>query len=133
MRSGTRSDNIAKERSYESPHQPELYRQSIEGVAMDMIEKVARAISGHIGPEFDAAYAHKDEWTADRGSRADINAPFKSDYLEAACAAIEALMEPTEGMIKEGGIEGGFDAYRVKDNTLEIWRSMLKAALEEGK
>lgn len=126
---------------------------------MDMIEKVARAISGHIGPEFDAAYAHKGEWTADRGSRADINAPFKSDYLEAARAAIEALMEPTEGMLEaaldesgnrvtayapatEGGVPiecGMSDADAAEINSLmkaafaADFRAAIEAALEEGK
>lgn len=65
---------------------------------MSMVERVARAIATELGADLDTAFANKTEWTNMRGTDAagrwrDINEPFKSDYLAAARAAIEAMRD----------------------------------------
>ena len=64
-----------------------------------MLEICAKAIASRLGYEWDTLYARKSEWTADRGSRHDINVPFKPEFTEAARAVIETLMEPTKSML----------------------------------
>ena len=64
---------------------------------------MARAIATELGADLDTAFADKTEWINMRGTDAagrwrDINEPFKSDYLAAARAAIEAMREPTDEM-----------------------------------
>jgi hypothetical protein len=66
---------------------------------MDMVEIVARAIAKGLGYDWDTLYAGKTEWVADRGSRHDINTPYKPDFTDAARAAIEAMRTPSDAML----------------------------------
>jgi hypothetical protein len=52
---------------------------------------------------------------------------------DAARAAIQALMEPSEGMKMAGAqLKGTFAAMRmIKPTSTETWQAMLTAALEE--
>ena len=65
-----------------------------------MMERCARAIAAGLGYEWDTLYEGKREWVADRGSRHDINTPYKPDFTDAARTVIEALIEPTPEMIE---------------------------------
>lgn len=99
-----------------------------------MVVRVARAIAGHFGPEFD-------ELPVDRKAQrlsirqGDAYCDHQAEMLDAARAAIEAMREPTEAMTHCGAITPeGFQAY---SNTCEtIWAGMIEAALspqvEEG-
>lgn len=73
---------------------------------MDMVERVARAIAAENGDDFAALPDSKADWIAAGGSFGgrfrDINEPRKSDYLEMARAAIEAMREPNEAMLEAG-------------------------------
>ena len=76
----------------------------------EMIERVARAIFKEMLPairmtEQDAAY-----------------------YSTVAHAAIEAMREPTEAMIKEGAYGSGEDSAGV---ACGAWKAMIDAALDE--
>ena len=107
----------------------------------DMVQIVARAIAhNQDDAEWDEIPKHKPDWIDKRGEAAgrhrDINEPFQSDYEEMACAAIRALVEPTEEM--RATIEPALDrAYHgTKDCSVEaagvqIYQTMLKAALGE--
>lgn len=109
---------------------------------MSMVERVARAIATELGADLDTAFADKTEWTNMRGTDAagrwrDINEPFKSDYLAAARAAIEAMREPTIKMASQGLKEwqcatdtGDLDTD-AHDMEL-IWKAMIQAALGDG-
>lgn len=72
----------------------------------EMLEKVARRLAEALGDNLDDAFANKSEWNAARGEKGgrfrDINEPFRDDYLQAARAALEALREPSEGMVEAG-------------------------------
>jgi hypothetical protein len=39
------------------------------------------------------------------------------------------MREPTEAMLQAGSDAGGFDGYRQEQNTPDIWRAMIDAAL----
>lgn len=58
-----------------------------------MVERVKLAICNALGYDFDDLYQGKREWVDDRGSRHDINTPFKVDFEEAAKVAIAAMQE----------------------------------------
>lgn len=77
---------------------------------MTLVERMARAIS-------DA------EFTGIQ--------PVTDHHRRDARAALKAMREPTEAMLTAGGNEGGFDGYRQTDNTADIWRAMIDAALTE--
>lgn len=101
----------------------------------EMVERVARAIATELGADLDTAFADKTEWTNMRGTDAagrwrDINEPFKSDYLAAARAAIEAMREPTGGMLKAGFKNTLNDAFDTEVSY--IWQAMIDAALGDG-
>ena len=70
---------------------PQLAAPRADFNVSELVERVARAIADEIGPSYDDAYENKAEWIDDRGKRADINAPRKSDYRDAARAAIKAV------------------------------------------
>lgn len=63
-----------------------------------MTERMARKIADHLGYDFDTLYNNKSEWNDDRGSRHDINVPFRGDFLDAARAALDEMRVPTETM-----------------------------------
>ncbi len=60
------------------------------------VEAMARKIAEQLGYGFDSAFTTKAEWTAARGEKngryADINEPFQGDYIDAAKAAAETLI-----------------------------------------
>jgi hypothetical protein len=64
-----------------------------------LVEAMARAIADMIGPSYDDAFENKSEWIDARGMRngvcLDVNTPFKTDYREAARAALAVVR--TEG------------------------------------
>lgn len=72
----------------------------------EMLEKAARRLAEALGDNLDDAFANKSEWNAARGEKGgrfrDINEPFRDDYLQAARAVLEALREPSGGMLKAG-------------------------------
>jgi hypothetical protein len=57
---------------------------------------VAKAIASGLGYDYESLYEGKSEYIADRGSRHDINTPYKTDMEEAAEAAIKAYEEAKE-------------------------------------
>ena len=73
----------------------------------EMIERVARAIRPALSFDAPVSLSH-----------------------EAARAAIDAMREPTKGMIEVGrnAIGSDFDHWAAPDDT---WRTMIDAALEE--
>lgn len=108
---------------------------------MSMVERVARAIATELGADLDTAFANKTEWTNMRGTDAagrwrDINEPFKSDYLAAARAAIEAMRDPTGEMSREFFIawtmaeRRGFDFP--ESPVAYAWNRMIDAMLDDG-
>jgi len=96
-----------------------------------MVQKVAREIAAGLGYEWDTLYEGKAEWIADRGSRHDINTPYKPDFIEAARAAIEAMREPTEAMlIAAEAIPIMADTYgQTRDEVIPTYTAMISAAL----
>lgn len=89
--------------------------------AVDMVEKVARAIVGamyHPQPDMSG-----DIWKA-------VSPRHRRDATDAARAAIEAMREPTEAMKDAGSYfdhdgDGGISAYEAAD----VWSGMIDAAL----
>ena len=73
----------------------------------ELVEKVARVLASHIGPEWESAFASKTEWRKTHGRQSgkhsDINGPFQEDYLDAARVAIkitgEAILEHQIGVL----------------------------------
>lgn len=72
---------------------------------MSLIEKIARDLADALGDNFDYAFNSKPEWTAARGETKagfrDVNQPFKPDYLDAAQAALTAIMDAGDGVPSE--------------------------------
>lgn len=98
----------------------------------EMVERVARAIATELGADLDTAFANKTEWTNMRGTDAagrwrDINEPFKSDYLAAARAAIEAMRSQTLVYRDNGHV-----VHEMRGAPDDIWKTLLDAALGEG-
>ena len=90
---------------------------------MTMLERVAEAVSQKVmEAPFAILEGHQREYV-----------------LSVARAAIEALMEPTEEMINAPAFDEDVGATEtpfrklLKEIRPQIFRSMLKAALEEGK
>ena len=61
----------------------------------DLVERVARDIADALGDNFNYAFAGKTEWITHRGETVagfrDVNQPYKSDYMDAARAAISVI------------------------------------------
>lgn len=107
---------------------------------MDMVERVARAIfeqelRNHPEPYEITPLLPPPIWD-DPGRLS----PFGKDcYLRCARAAIEAMREPTEGMLSAGDsmmpqIAKGQDITTGYDALKDAWPAMISAALEqEGK
>lgn len=79
-----------------------------------VLERLAKAIARANGDEFANAFASKARWVAKRGMSGgryrDIAEPFQHDYLDMARAAVQALMEPDEGMV-EAGEQAAWDSH----------------------
>lgn len=78
-----------------------------------LIVQIKRGLE--IGPADNDAYENKREWTADRGRRADINAPFKCDYWGAAHAAIAVVVEACAKVAEDRRQQFGGDNWRYYD------------------
>lgn len=95
-----------------------------------MIENMARAIAGHFGPEFDALPKDKAE-RINRNRMGEMFDDSQEDVLDAAKAALQALMEPTPGMV-----EAGWAAERPwvhpKESLAGAYKAMIRTALDEG-
>lgn len=92
--------------------------------SMTMVERMARAIAGHFGPEFDDLPKDK----AERINRNRVGEMFddsQEDVLEAAKAALQALMEPTPGMVEAGQQCEGFGG-----DGGQIYTAMIRSAME---
>jgi hypothetical protein len=72
----------------------------------EMIERVAKAIAIAHGDKWEDVPESQKQWISQRGRFGGrfrgINEYFKDCYLDAARAAIEAMREPTDGMIVAG-------------------------------
>ncbi|KAA3518871.1 hypothetical protein DXT89_26745 [Agrobacterium vitis] len=89
-----------------------------------MIERVARAL-------YDASPYRDNE-----GSYDEQSPMYKSFCLALASAAIEAMREPTEAMVKKG-VEFSLSStlsgnYRWQNYVADKHRAMIDAALKEG-
>ena len=89
----------------------------------EMVERVARAL---------ARKTWKQQRSVDENRTADeyVDACWRL-YAEDAATAIDALMEPTEAMLRAGDRPGWDDSVTV-GLALEIWQAMLRAALSQG-
>ena len=98
-----------------------------------MLTRIAMAISGD----------HPTAWRLRPKDKADLralvranvvmpNTPTQADYLDDARAALEAMLEPDEGMIDAGEC-GPFDGEVDYDgpSATQVWQAMICAALEE--
>jgi hypothetical protein len=100
---------------------------------MDMIERVARAIAFANGDNFSDAFKSKSRWIAKRGESGgrfrDVNEPFQSDYIDMACAAINALAESTLVYRDNGNV-----VHEMRGAPDDIWKTLLTAAIgrEDG-
>lgn len=54
-----------------------------------MADTLAKVIAEDLGYDWDTLYENKREWTADQGSRHDINVPYKTDFRAASKAVAE--------------------------------------------
>ncbi len=104
-------------------------------------EAVAKALAGHFGPAFDELALDKQEHRLLlRHGHVGVNQPTQADVLDAADAAIaavlEQLREPSEAMLNAGqGILEDEDITRA-DGTIHVvdgdagavWQAMLEAA-----
>lgn len=96
---------------------------------MTMLERVARAIYDSC-PMFMAAGLSLD--TLKQIPWEDLQSEDRQEAIDAARAAIEALMEPTSEMLNAGASkQDEFDRRFESDNAYEIFEAMLKAVLEE--
>lgn len=102
-------------------------------VAPTMREKMARRMADSFGLPYDGVPEDKHEWLAiwqKTGKIAgEANGPFKSDYRDMADAALDALMEPTEGMLREAGM----GATCSTEDIAFMWVAMIDAASPEDK
>lgn len=64
---------------------------------MTKLEEFTRLLSSSVlGIEYDDLYENKTEWIDDRGSRHDINVPYKGDLRDAAQEVIDWLAKEIE-------------------------------------
>lgn len=90
-----------------------------------MLERVARAMAGHFGQNFDDLPKDKqDRRDRLRSTQDYVPDHDQSDVLEAARAALEAMLEPSIDMCAAGRAFG--DDYAAGD----VWKAMIQAALD---
>ena len=99
------------------------------------IERVARAIADNIGPPFDKLHKDKRHWLQERGmfegEHRDVNGPFQGDCIEAAKAALSALLEPDEAMVETAARE--YEDVRIDEvSAAWVFTAMIKAAMGES-
>lgn len=85
---------------------------------MNMREKMARAIH---------ALDHQD----DTAAWDDLEPYMRDHYLNQAAAALDALLEPTRGMVAAGGAQDD-DVTEEMVGAVEHWTAMIQAA-KDGK
>lgn len=85
---------------------------------MDMIEKIAKAM----------CEANGTIWGGPRGEDDPDFLLVKLSYMRMARAAIEAMREPTEAMLKAGDLPGWDDSVSIGLSG-EVWQAMIDAAL----
>ena len=93
---------------------------------LGMIERVARAIAGHVGPSFDDLPKDHAEYMKSRYTTSDET---QESMLETAVAVIEAMRDPTEEMQR-----AGFSSEDEDGNwggPSECWDNMIETALNE--
>lgn len=101
-----------------------------------MVERVARALAGHFGPEFEHLPADRVAMReAIRNGEYDATVNTQEDFLEAAREAIHAMYAPTPAMIDRFVSralcvsvhgENGWSEYARAQ-----WATMIDAALSE--
>lgn len=97
--------------------------------AEGMVERVEKAIADVLGYDLATLYKNKSEWNADRGSRHDINVPYRGDITDGARAAIEAMRELSPAMMAEAmNVDGPLSRGHL--TAVEIWHLMIDAALK---
>ena len=91
----------------------------------EMVERVARAMARHC-EGLAATPGEKPAWEVLHFESLDafVDASWRN-YVSQAVAGMEAMMEPTEVMVREGYCE----PYVQGHSTNLIWRAMLKTAL----
>lgn len=92
-----------------------------EPAADSIIERAARAVWAEVGPS-------NSGWTFEQD---------REDCEEIARAVLQAIREPSEGMITEGAYTipcggGGEIGPPNERDALNCWQAMIDAALEEG-
>ena len=84
----------------------------------DVVERVAKALFRSMG--FSAEFDELEEYGQEL-------------WRSKARAAIEAMMEPTPGMLEDAGPMEGFDCYAWEKDVdrphIEWWKAMIRAAL----
>lgn len=99
---------------------------------MSMIERVARAISQHVGPfAFDDLPRDRPEMKNRQRAGEDVF-DTQAEMLETARAAIEAMREPSEAMFEAGGEAPlNMDRDVGRGPAGRVWSGMIDAALSE--
>ena len=88
-------------------------------MASEMIERVARALCREAGDDPDETDI------TGRGG------PLWRLWIDAARSAIEAMMEPTNAMLKAGSAHHMYGPGDPLPDALDAWRAMIDAALNE--
>lgn len=98
-----------------------------------MVERVARAIAGSNGDDFDAIPKNKSEWNRESGKFGgrfrDINEPMQGDYRDMARVAFWEMRRVT-GRMMAAGLAVQADDPAAHPNA--YWSAMVDAALSEG-
>jgi len=95
---------------------------------MNMVEKMARAMAGHFGPDYGALPKDKIERNI-MLRQGLIYDNTQEDLLQAAASVLTALSEPTEEMIL-AALET--NSRFGKSAMANIWQAMLAAASKEN-
>lgn len=76
----------------------------VEGGAVLMLEKAARALAAAMGYDFDDAFDDKSAWIKAHGDNGrgfvDINEPFKCDFVDGVRAVLMAIRDPSEEFMR---------------------------------
>lgn len=89
--------------------------------APEMVERVARRICSANGHNYDRLVARRVSGELDQ-----------ADYDRFARAAIEAMREPTEAMLRPAGwLDNGYAMTVTEGIAEEVWRTMIDAALRK--
>lgn len=100
---------------------------------MNMIEKIARAITDELGRQdgYDAP-----AWKFEDGLKLAYLEQGEVDMGLVARAALTAMLEPADAMAKLGMLKSsyyGLDSAMVGAEVIGTYRAMIQAALDEGR